>query len=217
MNLSILEKITLIALDDNTGIWVTDSMRLNYALSCGILFELYESGEIELNNGIIELTNSKNTKNLLLENSLELLSNLKNKSLLSVVYKVAKLASRSKNEILEGLVEKGILETKEQNGNTIYPMIDGSYENAIKEELIEIAHKYKTIEDKDNLFLLKILANCKLQQEVFRNEMDTKKLVEIVEKAKISSNIDNKTSQVVNQLEDTLNNLVMSASTIKVY
>lgn len=217
MNLSILEKITLIALDDNTGIWVTDSMRLNYALSCGILFELYESGEINLNNGIIELTNSKSNNNLLLENTLELLSNLKNKSLLSAVYKVAKLASRSKNEILTGLVEKGILEIKEKNGTTIYPMIDGSYENAIKDELIEIAHKYRTIDEKDNLFLLKILANCKLQQEVFRNEMDTKKLVEIVENAKISSNINHKTSQVVNQLEDTLNNLVVSASTIKVY
>jgi hypothetical protein len=217
MNLSILEKITLIALDDNTGIWVTDSMRLNYALSCGILFELYEAGEIDLKNGTIELTNSKSTNNLLLENTLELLSNLKNKSLISVVYKVAKLASKSKNKILDDLVEKGILETKVQNGTTIYPMIDGSYENAIKDELIEIAHKYKTIEEKDNLFLLKILANCKLQQEVFKNEMDTKKLVEIVENAKIGSNINNKTSRVVNELEDTLSNLVVSASTIKVY
>lgn len=217
MNLSILEKITLIALDDNTGIWVTDSMRLNYALSCGVLFELYEDGEIDLNSGTIVLTNSKNSKNLLLDNALELISNLKNKNLLSVVYKVAKLASKSKNEILDGLVKKGILETKEQNGTKIYPMIDGSYENAIKDELIEITHKFKTIEEKDNLFLLKILANCKLQQEVFKNEMDTKKLVEIVENAKIGSNINNKTSRVVNELEDTLSNLVVSASTIKVY
>lgn len=216
MNLSITEKITLIALDDNTGLWVTDSMRLNYALSCGVLFELYQHGEIKIGNGKIEIEGNGNLENDLLISASELISKLKNKGTLSVVYKVAKLVSKSKNQILNGLVSKSILETKEENGATIYPMIDGSLENAIKSKLIKIAHDHKTIEERDNLFLLKILANCKLQYEVFEQEMDNKKLEAIVESAKVSDKIDKITISVINELEETLNSLVVSASTIKV-
>lgn len=216
MNLSITEKITLIALDDNTGIWVTDSMRLNYALACGILFELYQQNHLKINDGKVELTGNSKLDNNLSASAVELMSKLRNKGLLSVVYKVAKLAGKSKDEILAGLVSKGILETKEVNGVSTYPMIDASLEDAIKSKLIEIAHDHKTIEERDNLFLLKILANCKLQYEVFDKEMDNKKLAAIVENAKVSDNIDKLTIDVVNNLEETLNSLVVSASTIKV-
>ncbi|MFN3196274.1 MAG: GOLPH3/VPS74 family protein [Chlorobiota bacterium] len=216
MNLSITEKITLIALDDNTGIWVTDSMRLNYALACGILFELYQQNCLKINDGKVELIDNKKSESNLSTSAVELMSNLRNKGLLSVVYKIAKLASKSKDEILTGLVNKGILETKEVNGATTYPMIDASLEDAIKSKLIEIAHNHKTIEERDNLFLLKILANCKLQYEVFDKEMDNKKLAAIVEGAKISDSIDKATVSVINNLEETLNSLVVSASTINV-
>lgn len=216
MNLSITEKITLIALDDNTGIWVTDSMRLNYALACGILFELYQQNHLKINDGKVELTGNSKLDNNLSASAVELMSKLRNKGLLSVVYKVAKLAGKSKDEILAGLVSKRILETKEVNGVSTYPMIDASLEDAIKSKLIEIAHDHKTIEERDNLFLLKILANCKLQYEVFDKEMDNKKLAAIVENAKVSDNIDKSTINVVNALEETLNSLVVSASTIKV-
>ena len=216
MNLSITEKITLIALDDNTGIWVTDSMRLNYALACGILFELYQQNHLKINDGKVELTGNSKLDNNLSASAVELMSKLRNKGLLSVVYKVAKLAGKSKDEILAGLVSKGILETKEVNGTATYPMIDASLEDAIKGKLIEIAHDHKTIEERDNLFLLKILANCKLQYEVFDKEMDNKKLAAIVESAKVSNKIDNATISVINSLEETLNSLVVSASTINV-
>ena len=61
MELSILEKITLIALDDDTGKWVTDSMRLNYALAGGVLLQLAKKEKIKIQHNIITVNDSSKT------------------------------------------------------------------------------------------------------------------------------------------------------------
>ncbi|PKL80133.1 MAG: hypothetical protein CVV25_05290 [Ignavibacteriae bacterium HGW-Ignavibacteriae-4] len=219
MELSILEKITLIALDDDTGKWVTDSMRLNYALAGGVLLQLTQKKKIELvDNKVIVLDNSP-TDNLLLNDAMTLLDGITNKKAVNVVYKLARLTRKLKDGIVIDLMSKGIL--KEQEGKvmwlfptTHYPMVDSTLENRVKAELIDIVDNNHSAQNEDNLFLLSVLLNCNLEKEVFGNKANKKKITKRIEELTAENSVGGATNQALIQMQAAMTMLMISTATI---
>ena len=219
MELSILEKITLIALDDDTGKWVTDSMRLNYALAGGVLLQLTQKKKIELvDNNVIMLDNSP-TDNFLMNDAIKLIDGITNKKAVNVVYKLARLTRKLKDGIVVDLTSKGIL--KEQEGKvmwlfptTHYPMVDSTLENRVKAELIDIVDNNHSVQNEDNLFLLSVLLNCNLEKEVFGTKANKKKIAKRIEEITADDSVGGATNQALVQMQAAMTMLMISTATI---
>ena len=219
MELYILEKITLIALDDDTGKWVTDSMRLNYALAGGVLLQLTQKKKIELVNNKVKIIDNSPTDNFLINDSIKLIESIKNKKDVNVVYKLARLTRKLKDGIVIDLMAKGIL--KEQEGKvmwlfptTHYPMVDSTLENRVKAELIDIVDNNHPVQNEDNLFLLSVLLNCNLEKEVFGLKANKKKIAKRIEELNSDNSIGGATNQALIQMQAAMTMLMISTSTI---
>ncbi len=219
MELSILEKITLIALDDDTGKWVTDSMRLNYALAGGVLLQLTQKNKIELVDNKVNVLDNSPTDNFLLNDAMKLIEGITNKKAVNVVYKLARLTRKLKDGIVADLMSKGIL--KEQEGKvmwlfptTHYPMVDSTLENRVKAELIDIVDNNHSAQNEDNLFLLSVLLNCNLEKEVFGNKANKKKITTRIEELTAENSVGGATSQALIQMQAAMTMLMISTATI---
>lgn len=219
MELSILEKITLIALDDDTGKWVTDSMRLNYALAGGVLLQLTQKKKIELVDNKVNILDNSPTDNFLMNDAIKLIEGITNKKAVNVVYKLARLTRKLKDGIVMDLMAKGIL--KEQEGKvmwlfptTHYPMVDSTLENRVKAELIDIVDNNHPAQNEDNLFLLSVLLNCNLEKEVFGNKANKKKIAKRIEELTAESSVGGATNQALIQMQAAMTMLMISTATI---
>ncbi|TNE35329.1 GPP34 family phosphoprotein [bacterium] len=217
MELSILEKVALIALDDDTGKWVTDSMRLNYALAGGVLFQLAKKNKIEIVDGKVNLLDSNITDDILLNEAIKILEKIGNKKAVNVIYKFARLTRSSKDEIVKGLMAKGILKEQEDKilfifPKTHYPMIDGTLENAIKAELNKIVYEGKEVEDEDNLFLLNILISCGLEKEVFGKDVNKKELSNRIKEITSDDKVGRATFEAIKQMQSAMTVLIMTST-----
>lgn len=217
MELSILEKITLIALDDDTGKWVTDSMRLNYALAGGVLMQLSQKGKIEISDNEIKVLNTNSTDNFVLNDSLKLIDELNNKKTINVVYKLARLTRKLKDGIVIDLTNKGILKESEGKvlwlfSTTNYPMIDSTLENKVKAELVDIVENNKPAQNEDNLFLLSVLINCNLEKEVFGKTANKKLISKRLEELTSKDSIGNATNQAMIQMQGAMIMLMASSA-----
>lgn len=218
MELSILEKITLIALDDDTGKWVTDSMRLNYALAGGVLLQLAQKGKIKIEDNIITMVDSSKTDNYILNDAIDLINELNNSKAINVVYKLARLTRKLKDGIVIDLIKKGILQQQEGKvmwlfSTTNYPMIDSTLENKVKAELIDIVDNKKPIEDDDNLFLLSVLINCNLEKEVFGKNAKKRLIAKRIDELTSEDSIGKATNQAMAQMQAAMTMLMVSTAT----
>ncbi len=221
MELSILEKITLIALDDDTGKWVTDSMRLNYALAGGVLLQLTQRKKIELVDNKVNVLDNSPTDNFLMNDAMKLIEGITNKKAVNVVYKLARLTRKLKDGIVIDLTSKGIL--KEQEGKvmwlfptTHYPMVDSTLENRVKAELIDIVDNNHSVQNEDNLFLLSVLLNCNLEKEVFGTKANKKKIAKRIEELTSENSIAGATNDALIQMQAAMTMLMISTATISV-
>jgi hypothetical protein len=219
MELSILEKITLIALDDDTGKWVTDSMRLNYALAGGVLLQLTQKKKIELVDNKVNILDNSPTDNFLMNDALKLIEGITNKKAVNVVYKLARLTRKLKDGIVIDLMAKGIL--KEQEGKVLwlfptthYPMVDSTLENRVKAELIDIVDNNHQVQNEDNLFLLSVLINCNLEKEVFGAKANKKKITKRIEEITADDSVGGATNQALVQMQAAMTMLMISTATI---
>lgn len=218
MELSILEKITLIALDDDTGKWVTDSMRLNYALAGGVLLQLAQEGKIKIEDNIITIVDSSKTDNYILNDAIELINKLNNSKAINVVYKLARLTRKLKDGIVIDLIKKGILQQQEDKvmwlfPTTNYPMIDSTLENKVKAELVDIVNNKRPIENDDNLFLLSVLINCNLEKEVFGKNAKKRIISKRINELTSEDNIGKATNQAMAQMQAAMTMLMVSSAT----
>ncbi len=219
MELSILEKITLIALDDDTGKWVTDSMRLNYALAGGVLLQLTQKKKIELVDNKVNILDNSPTDNFLMNDAMKLIEGITNKKAVNVVYKLARLTRKLKDGIVIDLMAKGIL--KEQEGKVMwlfptshYPMVDSTLENSVKAELIDIVDNNHQVQNEDNLFLLSVLLNCNLEKEVFGTKANKKKIAKRIEELTAEYSVGGATNQALVQMQAAMTMLMISTATI---
>jgi len=198
IKLNLLEKYLLIALDDDKGKFVNDSIHLHYGFAGAILLELAIRDKIEISGESIRLKEKSTEKEVALNKAIELLNQEGGMSSRDCINKLSKKASEFKEDTLQKLINKGVLQRKEGKilwiiPNHKYPTQNILPESKLRERLNEVVlhDKKATAED---IMLLSLINVSNLTKEAFRNVEDRKGLKKKIEV--LTS--DMKLSQVIN-------------------
>jgi Golgi phosphoprotein 3 len=216
INLNLLEKYLLIALDDDKGKFVNDSIHLHYGFAGAILLELAIRDKIEISGERIRLKEKSTEKEVALNKAIELLNEEGGMSSRDCINKLSKKASEFKEDTLQRLINKGVLEKKEGKilwiiPNHKYPTQNILPESKLRERLNEVVlhDKKATAED---IMLLSLINVSNLTKEAFRNIDDRK----VLKKKIVAMTSDMKLSQVINSSIREIQAAIMIAITTAV-
>ena len=199
IELNLLEKYLLIALDDEKGKFINDSIHLHYGFAGAILLEMAMRDKIEVQGEIIKLKEKSTEKEVALNKAIELFRQEGKMSSKDCIAKLAKKAAELKNDTLQRLINKGVLEKKEDKilwifPNDKYPTQNNLPENKLRHRLNELVLNGKKPEAED-IMLLSLINTSGLTKEAFRDASENRKVI----KNKIEHmTSDMKLSQVIN-------------------
>lgn len=169
--LSFLETIVLLALNDK-GWFGNSEQRIKFGLAGAVIFELEQSGEVEIIGGIVRVTGTKETGDKVMDSALEVLRKSKKdltikKSIQRIVYK----SGLKWKLIVKNLVKKNILKKEEYRFLWIlyqdkYPLVNLEIKKQVLGELYSKLTGEQELSGKD-LMLLAIMRTCKMIDKNF--------------------------------------------------
>lgn len=171
--LSLSEKLMLLALHDEKGsVLFSASTALPYGLAGALIIDLVFQERIALTEGKVKVRNPSPTGDGLLDETLQLIRASDKPR--DIKYWVQRIYSKVKNlhkRVSNELIEKGILERREQKilwvfPSRRYPTINAAPENEIRKNIHEVVLRYKAPE-KEDIALLSLVKSCDLIKEVF--------------------------------------------------
>ncbi len=136
--ISLAEALLLLATDDQTGKISTNSGALNYGLAGAVIVELVEGGRLTAVGDVLHHSGDSVTGNEVGDRAVSTIAESK---LRDAKYWVKKLASNKlRDEILDGLIERGLLRREERRILWIFPAdrfpaVDSSAERGIREDV----------------------------------------------------------------------------------
>lgn len=193
MKLSLPEKIVLLSLNDETGKWASDSTRLNYAMAGCLLYDLLQNENIKIENDRVVLLNNNTTSNTLVNEALDIVEKKNEKKTAYIINKFAALTRKEKDNVVDDLINKGILKAKEDKilwifPTTHYPMVNDRPEHRLKAKLHNIVLQGQTPEDDELVFILSLIDTLGIEKEVFGDELkprEVKKKIKSIVKENI--------------------------------
>ncbi len=207
MNLSILEKLTLLLLDDNSGKWVTNSNTVNYLLAAGIIFQLTEKDMIEIKDKKIIVERSNLTSDIYINDATDKIEDSWFKNSSSLISKLASYTNKIKDDIINSLLSKGILKKEEGKilfifSKDYFPMVDSKYENALKADLLGIITSDKQPQNEEYELMLGLISLANIEEKIIP-EFPDKKLL----KKNLKSYVKN------NKINTAINDAIVAAQT----
>ena len=198
VELNLLEKYLLIALDDEKGKFVNDSIHLHYGFAGAILLELAVRNKIEVHGEKILLKDKSTEKEIALNKAILYLTEEGQMKTRDLVNKLSKKASEFKNDTLQKLINKGVLEKREDKflwifSNDKYPTSNQFPENKVRQRLNDVVFNNKKPEP-DDVMLLCLINVAGLTKEAFRDHKNYKEIKKKIE----SLTSEMKISQVIN-------------------
>jgi len=175
MELNLVDKFILLALDDDKGTFAREPFALTYGLAGVILLELSLREYIHVIDKKVVLRSHKRIGDPFLDTYLERLTkSKKNRSLSYWIQTFGNKERSIKKEILDKLIRKGILSKREEKflwvfNNDKFPTVNSKPENALRKRLFEILEQYGTPEV-DELMLISLIDTCKLNSFVYGKE-----------------------------------------------
>lgn len=172
IDLNLVDKLLLLALDDEKGTFVSGPFALTYGFAGAILLELSLKECIKIVDKKVVVNNLKRIDDSLLDSYLQLLiSSKKERSLKFWIQKFGNKERSIKKEILDKLILKGILAKREQKilwvfNNDKFPTVNSKPENILRKRLHEIIefNKKPTL---DELMLISLIDTCDLNKIVY--------------------------------------------------
>ena len=170
-DLSFLEKIILLALDDK-GWFGNSEHKIKFGLAGAILFELIRKGRIELKDNIVHVLNSKPIDDIVLDKVFNLIkSSKKERNLRSWIQRIVYKKMMLRKSLLKGLVDKKVIRREEYTLLMVfyqnkYPVLNTELKKKIQEDLCEKITSEKAMTDHD-LMLLSIMNTCKMVRKNF--------------------------------------------------
>ncbi|MDW7690403.1 GPP34 family phosphoprotein [Flammeovirgaceae bacterium SG7u.111] len=172
MELNLIDKLTLLALDDEKGTLVADSTTFPYALASTIILELALRNRIEINGKKVKVLNSSPTGDVDIDFYFEKISSSrKERSIKHWVQEFGNKATKIKKASIEKMVKERIL--FEEEGKILwvfkynkYPTQDPAPEVDLRNKLSQIIVG-KAEPNLEEVMLLSLVATCELVKEVF--------------------------------------------------
>ncbi len=196
MEINLIEKFILLAINKKNGKFLIDSLSLNYGIAGAILLEMSELNKIAIQNKRLSVVDVKLTDYKVVDECVKLISNSKKTRRTKYwINKLGNKASGFKKVIINDLYNKKIIKI---NKSTYvwglftfykYPIINTKLVDEIKMKLKRIVIESKKT-DLNNLLLLSLMNSCKLTRVLFTNRKEyraaNKKIKELTKSIEIS-------------------------------
>ncbi len=207
-NLTLIDKLVLLALDDEKGAFVADSMVFGYCIAGAVLFELSVKERIEIIENKVKIINKDKLNDEILDYCLEKISESK------IERKVGRWIELLGNKegflrksVLRKLISLGILEEKENKILWIftkrkYPTKNEIPEKTVRQRLNDII-KNNSKAEIDEIMIISLVDSCGLNKEVYCKEIakkNDKKIKSIIKDYQFADT----TGQLIKELHDTI-------------
>ncbi|MCU4176916.1 GOLPH3/VPS74 family protein [Carboxylicivirga sp. N1Y90] len=175
MDLTLTDELMLLALDDEKGNFVAESLAFTYALSGSIIMELSHRDKIDLRGKDVIIKGSGRTGDALLDSQLELIR--QSKKVRKIDYWIDKIGGKE-SDIIENsiakLVKSGILRKEEKKYLWVftskkYPTSNPKVENLLRGRLLDVIEK-NAEPSLNEIMLISLVDACSLNVEVFGKE-----------------------------------------------
>lgn len=178
-NLSIAEEMLLLLLHDDDGTFIRlPDWSIRYALSGSVLMELAELGRIDTDLERLFVVSEEPVENELINSLLhEIIREENDQNIRFWVERTAVHAESIREHALNSLIDKGILEKREQQFLWVfrsrkYPIIDGRAEKEVKLRLFEVLLSDALPSPRD-VVILCLSHACGILNEILpRHELD---------------------------------------------
>tara|TARA_B110000285_G_scaffold37696_1_gene40811 strand:+ start:231 stop:905 length:675 start_codon:yes stop_codon:yes gene_type:complete len=176
LDLNLLDKLFLLALDDEKGTFVSDSEVFGYCIAGAILFELSIKERIQIVENKVKIVNKEKLNDEVLDYCLEMISDSKkdkkvNHWIESIGYKEGSL----RKKVLNKLISLEILEEKENKILWVFTIKKHPTKNVLPENILRkrlndiIVNKTKA--ELDEIMIISLVDSCGLNKEVYGKEM----------------------------------------------
>lgn len=216
MKLNLLEEYLLLALDDEKGKFVIDSTRLHFGFAGAVLLELALRGKIQVEGDKLILEDDSYEPEMSVNKMIDIIREQDKPTLKKSIEILANKSSEIKNDTLQQLINKGILQKEEHKIFWIipydkYPTSNLTPENKVRKRLDDVISKQSPVDPHD-LMLLSLIDATDLTKEAFRDKEDYKAI-----RAKIQEvTKDMKVSQVINKSIREIQAAIMIAITASI-
>jgi len=171
------EEITLLALNDETGVMHRNVSRraYDYAVAGALLMELAFLNRVDTDAENLIMLKALPTSDPLLDDSLKILKGLEeNPPIVAAVEALAKRSPDFEPRIFAALIHKGILEEREKKflwmkGERTYPIIDGKEEMEVQTRIRMTVLNQDAIPDPRDVAIIALIEATKLYRVVFTN------------------------------------------------
>ena len=175
MELILVDKFLLLALDDDKGTFASEPFAMTYGLAGAILLELSLKECISIVDKKVIINNQKRTSDVFLGTYLELMAKTKKtRKLMHWIQSFGNKERVIRKEVLNKLIVKGILTKREEKilwvfNNDKYLTVNSKPENTLRRRLYDIV-EFGKIPEIDELMLISLIDTCKLNRIVYGKE-----------------------------------------------
>jgi len=216
MELTFLQKIVLLALDDK-GWFGTAEHKIKFGLTGAILFELQQKGRIGFVNDEVVVLDPKSTENVVLDRVLNLIkSSKKSRSLRSWIQRIVYKKLLLRKTILKQLIQNQVIAREEYSlmmvfYQTKFPLVNVELKRKLQEEIYEKIVTDKNLTDED-VMLLVVMNNCKMVRKNFGGFIQYLKLRGKINEITQFKKPKTETGEVIRLLQTAISRAVMASN-----
>jgi hypothetical protein len=213
MNLTLIDQLTLLALDDYKGVLIPDSTTFSYALAGALILELALEEKIDLSNEIVKIKDRSKTGDAVLDQFLELIrESKKERKVRSWIDRFGQKSDEIKKKTLAKLIDHGILEKKEEKILWVfnvekYPTHNPRPENQLRARLYDIVVNHHKPDLKE-IMILNLVESCRLEEEVFGKE-NAKVFKEEMKRIKEEDQLSGKVNKSIKEISEAINAMLV--------
>ena len=183
-DLNLVDKLILLAIDDEKGNFVSNSMVFCFCQAGAILFELSMKKRVTIVDSTVKVVNSEKLNEPALDHCLELIAkSKKDRKMRYWLEVIGEKGSSLRKMTVSKLVSLGILTEKENKFLWVFKLKNYPTKNEVPEQTLRqrlhdiVLHKAKT--EDDLVMLISLVDACGLNKEVYGKEMAKEKAAEI--------------------------------------
>jgi len=216
MELTFLQKIVLLALDDK-GWFGTSEHKIKFGLAGAILFELYKKERITFQNDEVIVINAKSTDNVVLDRVLNLIKSAKKqRNLRSWIQRIVYKKLLLRKTILKQLIHSKIITREEYTlmmvfYQTKFPLINIEIKRKLQEEIYESIVSDRVLSDFD-LMLLVVMNNCKMVRKNFGGFIQYLKMRGRINEITQFKTPQTETEEVIKLLQTAISRAIMASN-----
>ncbi len=193
MELNLVDKLILLALDDDKGTFAAQPMALTYGLAGAVILELFLQERIKIVDKKVVIKNRTRIGDDLLDGFVKTIANSKReRTLMHWVQTFGNKVRDIKKQTLNKLITKGILTKREEKflwvfNNDKYPTSNVKPENTLRKRLYQIIENNQNPEV-DELMLISLIDTCKLNRVVYGKQREKNFRKNIKNAVKVAKN-----------------------------